>query len=255
MKFRFEDRLVDDYMLDGFVVLRNAIPPSLVADLRKISDKARMVARERGGPQAQRLQPLHDAGLDLAPIQAYAELAHIREALEKILGFEVSYGRADRMAILFEPAEMPSCTPWHRDWRDNARELTLARWERSFHDPELFNQINAPLYEDTCTWVVPGSHLRPDLAREHAAFPVRPTPEVDFDGLSYEERESLCANYCRSMPNGLRVVLNAGDFMVYRNTLWHLGSYLPYKIRATLHDTADTAKFEQWREEAALPLA
>ena len=245
--------MVDDFRLNGFVVFRQIIPTTLITDLRRLSDRARAVARERGGPQAQRLQPLHDSGLDLAPLKAYAELPALRDALRTTVQFNCVFGQPDRMAILFEPAELPTCTPWHRDWRDNAAELTMSRWEEAFHDPLLFNQINCPLYEDTCTWVVPGSHHRPDLPRETRAFPIRPTPSVDFSGMSYAERERRCTAYCRSMPGAMRVVLDAGDFMVYRNTLWHLGSYAPYKVRATLHDTADSPEFQKWREEAALP--
>ena len=51
------------------------------------------------------------------------------------------------------------------------------------------------------------------------------------------------------MPGAVQLHLEAGDFCLYRNTLWHLGNYLPYRRRATLHDAVDTDEFFAWREE------
>ena len=42
---------------------------------------------------------------------------------------------------------------------------------------------------------------------------------------------------------------DAGDFCLYRNTLWHIGNYVPYAKRATLHDAVDTDEFAAWRDE------
>ena len=125
--------------------------------------------------------------------------------------------------------------------------LFLAAWEAVFHDTDYFNQLNCALHQDSSTWVVPGSHLRPDLPREHAAFPARPIPSPAFEGTN-EERERACLEYCRSMPGAVCLHLDAGDFALYRNTLWHLGSYVPYARRATLHDVVDTPEFIAWRE-------
>jgi hypothetical protein len=49
------------------------------------------------------------------------------------------------------------------------------------------------------------------------------------------------------MPGAVCLHLDAGDFALYRNTLWHLGNYVPYGKRATLHDAADTPEFLEWR--------
>ena len=78
---------------------------------------------------------------------------------------------------------------WHRDWRDNVRGLRLAEWDRVMLDMTLFNQINCALYDDPCTWVVPGSHLRRDTPAEAQRFPTRPVPGPDLTGLSPAEAE------------------------------------------------------------------
>ena len=55
--------------------------------------------------------------------------------------------------------------------------------------------------------------------------------------------------YCRSMPGAERLYLEAGDLALYRSTLWHIGNYVPYKKRATLHDNAMTPAFRAWIDE------
>ncbi|MBV7337604.1 phytanoyl-CoA dioxygenase family protein [Chloroflexi bacterium TSY] len=100
-------------------------------------------------------------------------------------------------------------------------------------------------------WVVPGSHLRRDLPGEIERFPDRPIPTPDLEGKTSEEREQICLDYCRSMPSAVRLSLDAGDFALYRSTLWHIGNYVPYRKRATLHDFVDTPEYNDWREQAA----
>jgi ectoine hydroxylase-related dioxygenase (phytanoyl-CoA dioxygenase family) len=143
---------------------------------------------------------------------------------------------------------MPYCTAWHRDWRDNATGLKLSEWDSVFHDINFFNQINCSLYDDSSLWVVPGSHLRRDLPGEAKRFPDRPIPTPNLEGVAAEERERICLDYCRSMTGAVRLYLDAGDFALYRNTLWHLGNYVPYRKRATLHDVVDTPEYAAWRE-------
>jgi hypothetical protein len=85
--------------------------------------------------------------------------------------------------------------------------------------------------------MVPGSHNRPDTDAERALFPHRPVPAPDLaTHLSSTEREVACQEYVRQMPGAVQVVLCAGDVAFYRNTGWHIGTYVPYVKRATLHD-------------------
>jgi ectoine hydroxylase-related dioxygenase (phytanoyl-CoA dioxygenase family) len=124
-------------------------------------------------------------------------------------------------------------------------------WDEVFDDINMFNQINCALYEDSCTWFVAGSHLRRDLPREAKLFPDRPIAGLDLKDKTVEERERVCLEYCRSMPGSVQLHLEAGDFALYRNTLWHLGNYVPYKKRATLHDSATTPEFDEWSRKAS----
>ena len=250
MRFQISDKHIEEYHMLGYTVFRKILPPSLIRDLRQVSDRAKAIAREQSGPQVQRLQPVANYDLDQQPFIDYADLPPLVDAIAKILTPRHRHGDRDHFGILFEPADLPYCTPWHRDWRDNIAGLPLSMWDEVLTDINHFNQINCALYEDSSTWFVLGSHLRRDLPAEIERFPDRPIPGVDLDGKSAEEREPFCLEYCRSMPGAVQLHLEAGDFALYRNTLWHLGNYVPYRKRATLHDSAWTPEFKAWSEKA-----
>jgi hypothetical protein len=252
--FAFSDRHIEEYRTQGFTIFRQILPISLVTGLRRVCDEARDLARTERGPQAQRLQPITNFPLDQQPFLDYVELPALNDAIHRLLSPAFRLGGPATMGVLFEPADLPWCTAWHRDWRDNMTGLDLAHWDAHFTDDRYFNQVNCALYADTCTWVVPGSHLRRDLPREIARFPARPISGPNLDGKPYVERESACLEYVRSMPGAQQLHLDAGDFCLYRNTLWHIGNYLPYARRATLHDSVDTDEFMTWRKETLAEL-
>lgn len=250
MAYQFSYRSVEEFHTLGYTVFRQIMPPSLIADLQRVTDKAREIARERGGPQAQRLQPVGNYDLDTSAFQDYADLPELIDAIARVLSPRHRHGNRDLFGVLFEPAEQPWCTAWHRDWRDNIPGLDIAMWERSVADGELFNQVNCALYEDNCTWVVPGSQMRPDTPEERAAFPQGAIPGPELDGLTYVQRERAGLDYCRSMPGAVRLCLDAGDFALYRNSLWHLGNYSPHLKRATIHDYGQTPEYGVWTQNA-----
>ena len=60
-------------------------------------------------------------------------------------------------------------------------------------------------------------------------------PELTEE-MDAAQRELTCLEYARRMPGAVNVPLFAGDVAFYRACQWHLGSYVPYTRRATLHD-------------------
>ena len=119
----------------------------------------------------------------------------------------------------------------------NAPEIDAdAFWHRIGH-MGMFNQINAALYDDHSLWAVRRSHARKDLPEERDAFSAIPPPGPAFpEGASPEERELICMDYVRRMPGAEPLALFAGDVAFYRAVTWHIGNYVPYSKRATLHD-------------------
>jgi hypothetical protein len=248
VSWSWSERHIEEYHRLGYTVFQGILPASLIGDLRRACDVARLLARQRTGPQAQRLQPVFDFDIDHAAFTAFAELPDLVDALQRTLSPHHTYGQRDGLGVLLEPADLPWCTQWHRDWRDNCAGLDLERWDAGLHDVDLFNQLNCALYEDSSTWVVPGSHLRRDLPQEVACFPQRPIPGPELDGLDAAARERACWQYCTCLVGATPLHLAAGDFCLYRNTLWHIGNYVPYRKRATLHDYIDTPAYRLWRE-------
>jgi hypothetical protein len=59
-----------------------------------------------------------------------------------------------------------------------------------------------------------------------------------------------CLEYARRMPGATQVVLCAGDVAFYRACGWHIGNYVPYVRRATLHDGYYGPEDWAWRERA-----
>jgi hypothetical protein len=54
------------------------------------------------------------------------------------------------------------------------------------------------------------------------------------------------------MPNAVHIVLQAGDVAFYRAVGWHIGNYVPYTRRATLHDGFYSADDLAWQAEMRL---
>jgi hypothetical protein len=73
----------------------------------------------------------------------------------------------DWLGVLIEPTGFPYCTDWHRDAREI---LNDEEWEWWGKQKDFGNQVNCALYEDSCTWFVPGSHLRDDTDGERAVI-------------------------------------------------------------------------------------
>ena len=51
------------------------------------------------------------------------------------------------------------------------------------------------------------------------------------------------------MPDAVQLVLNPGDFCIYRNIGWHIGNYIPYRTRMTIHTQCDTPSFVEFRNK------
>jgi hypothetical protein len=248
MPFQFSESHIEEYNTQGYTIFYDVLPTALIDDLRRVCERGRDLARQRHGPQSQRFQPVSAYEIDQKPFEDYRDLPVLRDAIARVLSPQHEHGDLSMLGVLLEPAEQPWCTHWHRDWRDNMRGLDLRRWEAVYQNTDLFNQVNCALYEDSCTWVIPGSHLRRDTPAEIARFPQRPLSHPQLEGLSAAARERATLEYCRSMPGAKRLFLDAGDFCLYRNTLWHLGNYIPYRRRATLHENIWTPAFRAWQK-------
>ncbi|HEY0866255.1 MAG TPA: hypothetical protein VGE01_02690 [Fimbriimonas sp.] len=236
MPYRYSDANREEYLGQGFTILRGLIPPSLLTDLRQETDKARQIARSKFGPQTQRLQPVYEYDeLDHRPFLEFLSLPELQRTVAGVLGTD--HRQSKIMGVLLEPAEKPWAMHWHRDWRDNLHGIDAGAFSQAMRNPGMFNQLNAALWDDHSLWVVPFSHDRDDTDEEVAALGAIPPPPPRLsEAQTAEERELACSSYVRKMPGAVPVALLAGDCAFYRACQWHVGTYIPYTKRATLHD-------------------
>src|SRR4051794_14472480 len=124
MAFRYRPVHRDEYREAGLTVLRGLIPAPLLTALRRETDKAREIARQSYGAQAQRLQPVYACeALDPQPFREFLMLPALRETVENILGAD--HEMTDNMGILLEPAQQAWCTNWHRDSAHHAKNMDM----------------------------------------------------------------------------------------------------------------------------------
>lgn len=254
MGFEFRDSMVNEYLSQGYLIFRGIVPPPLLRDLRTEAEKARDLAHRLNGPQTQRIQPLSRYGeeLNLKPFQDYTELPELRDAIDRLLGPGYTHGHLDIMGLLVEPLERSWTVGWHRDgvvevppaaYDDTVKAKLAEVWSDLRH----FNQVNCALYADSCTWFVPGSHLRQwDLPGEIQSTG-DPSLRKGVEGLSDVEAERFYLEHCRRFPGAVQTHLGPGDFMIYRNLAWHTGNYLTYQPRATIHDIVRYNGKTDWR--------
>jgi hypothetical protein len=248
MAFEYTEHNREEYFDAGFTVLRDLIPPSLLTDLRIETDKARDLARKLHGPRAQRLQPIYNyPELDYHPFHDFSALPELQRTVNEVLGD--SHRESNIMGVLLEPAAECWCTHWHRDWGYNAPHVKLEPFFAAARDLQMFNQLNAALYDDHSLWVVPYSHNREDSSAEREVFPKVPPPGPELiSSMSPAEREGACLAYTRKMSGATPVQLFAGDVAFYRACQWHIGNYVPYAKRATLHDAFYGPGDLKWQE-------
>jgi hypothetical protein len=252
MTFKVPEQDIASYYREGYIVFRQIMPASLVRDLRREADKAYPIARAKAGPDAQRIQPVGNYAdkLDMKPFRDYAELPALRDAIDQVLSPAHSWGDMNILGVLLHPETTPWCTAWHRDMTLKTSRLPPEEFHDIMLDWNSANQINAPLYDDNCTWFVPGSNLRArDLPGEVAAANAPVDIGVKSAITDPAEKERACWNYTQGMPGAVQLHLNAGDFALYRPIGWHIGNYVPYRKRATLHDAIFTPVYKEWWKE------
>jgi hypothetical protein len=248
MSYTVPTQDVAGFFQNGFVILRQILPATLVSDLRRECNKAVAVERAKSGPQVQRFQPIskYADAIDSKAFRDYAELPALHEAFREILGPQVFYGLLDVMGVFVEPAEKPWSVLWHRDMtRQSSRLETDEEYAAFALDWDSLNQINCALYDDSCTWYVPGSHARIFDLPEEVAVARGAVNLVEDPDTTITERNLL--NFVRSMPGATQVHLHAGDLLLYRAIGWHCGNYVPYRKRATILDVLYSPAYYEWR--------
>ena len=219
----------EQFMEQGYLVLRDVIPPDQLEQLR--ADFETLVGRQRkiwtrergpddppGGVWETHPQPRlvsYNSLIDEATASTVEVL--LQESTLGVSRQLLSVPEAASVAgmmLMCSPVRDHGPAAWHRDIHpiDMAPLAGLQKDLRE-NGPK-YVQWNIPLYDDDVLWVVPGSHLRLNTEAEN---------------------RSLSADPRRTVPGGIPVALNAGDAVVYINYMLHWGSNYSPTTRRTIH--------------------
>lgn len=220
------------FMEEGYLVLREVIPPEELDALREsyelmVSRQREIWAKERGpndppsgvwetSPQPRLLlgrEPL--AGLvDEKTASAVEIWAHenMQGVSSELLGEEDA--AVTEMMLMCSPVKDCGPAAWHRDHHPIDTAPLQGYIDDIVEAGPRYVQWNLSLYDDSVLWVLPGSHLRVNTGTEN---------------------EQLLADPKVPLPGAVQTHLNAGDGVVYILPILHWGSNYSRKMRRTIH--------------------
>ncbi|KAI5122409.1 hypothetical protein M0805_002959 [Coniferiporia weirii] len=225
--------LKDAFDRDGFVVVENLIPDDQFAALKDAS--ARVVAKTRTGewphrrvvgkqfppfdsdnPDSWGVQHLMNPELVEPAFAKWYTSDALTGAVRELLDCSEENLQMELFNLLINPVSHDFALRWHRDdVREDATEeeekQALSLWHHGV-------QWNTALYEDSCLFVVPGSHKVPR------------TPEQRVLSESLEAPKDPM-----EMPGVRRVTLKPGQTVFYNNNILHCATYSSKAQRETLH--------------------
>lgn len=215
-------------MEQGFLILREVVPPTLLEHLREsysvIVDRQKEIWVEQRGP--------NDPPCGYWELSSQPRVGEVENLIDQstanaveIWFHENTMGVARELLLNPDPIVMGMhlmCNPvrnfgpaaWHRDIHPiDMAPLANIQGDLLENGPRYL-QWNIPLYDDDVLWVVPGSHLRLNTEAEN---------------------QQLLLDKTKPLPGGIPVDLKAGDGVIYINLLFHQGSNYSTKLRRTIH--------------------
>ncbi|KLO07408.1 hypothetical protein SCHPADRAFT_909526 [Schizopora paradoxa] len=225
--------LKESYERDGFVLVPNLISPNQLSELRAAC--ARVVKKTRRGDWPHRrvvgkqFPPYGDTNPDSWGVQhvmhpALDEPAFVRwytsdavvDVVEQLLECEEGALQMELFNLLINPERHSFALRWHRD--DIKETATTEEETEALGKWHYGVQWNTALYEDSCLFVVPGSHKVPRTPEQRA---LSETPEAPKNPLD--------------MPGAIQVTLQPGETVFYNSNILHCATYDARAQRATLH--------------------
>lgn len=221
------------YDKQGYVIVPGLIPAEFDTPLREAT--GRVISKTRSGGWSHRrtvgkqFPPFDNNNPDSWGVQhlmhpdlgepIFAEWYNseaLVQAICRLLDCGEDKLQMELFNLLINPESHEFALRWHRDdVREAASEdeerQALAVWHHGA-------QWNTALYEDSCLYVVPGSHKRPRDNAQRALSSTSEPPKNPFD-----------------MPGSLQVVLKEGETVFYNSNILHCAAYDPTVKRATLH--------------------
>ncbi|KIM64483.1 hypothetical protein SCLCIDRAFT_115195 [Scleroderma citrinum Foug A] len=217
------------YGTRGYVIVPGLIPPELFTTLKEACE--RVVSKTRSGAWPYRrtvgrqFPPFDNEHQDSWGVQhimhpdlgelIFAEwytCAELTGVVRELLSCREDDLQMELLNMLINPLNNDFALRWHRDdVREDAtteeEEDALAAWTHG-----------VALCEDSCLYIVPGSHKLPRTDEQRALSVTRDPPENPLD-----------------MPGAIQVTLQPGETLFYNSNILHCARYDSKRQRCTLH--------------------
>ena len=209
---------------DGYIILREVIPPDQLDDVRASFEV--LVERQKEIWAQEGNRSVWESG-------AQPRLVHFENLIDEETANTVeTWMHANTLGVGSQLLSVPEqtgiagmmlmCSPqrdhgpahWHRDVHPIDMAPMASLQADFLENGPKYVQWNIPLYDDDVLWVVPGSHRRLNTEAEN---------------------RQLLENPRVPLPGGIPVELKGGDGVVYSNYILHWGSNYSTKLRRTIH--------------------
>jgi hypothetical protein len=216
------------FINDGFLIIRNCIPPEQLGRLRDsfevlVERQKAIWARDRapddppggawetsGQPRLSGYEKLIDSTTaDTVEICLHENTMGVCKQLMR-----AAEAGAQNKMFMCSPVRDYGPASWHRDIHPVDQAPLRGLQMDLLENAPGYLQWNIPLYDDNVLWTVPGSHRRANTEAEN---------------------KQLSENSQAPLPNSIPVEMKAGDGVVYTNTIFHWGSNYSTKLRRTIH--------------------
>jgi ectoine hydroxylase-related dioxygenase (phytanoyl-CoA dioxygenase family) len=221
----------EQFLNDGYVVIDQAVDPSVLEPLRAAADRVTRKARSGKWPHVRRapegdiwgVSHLLHPELDEPVFAEYMASPPVLEVAADLLGTPEL--RLELVNMLVNPARQDYAIEWHRDLlrQEVPPEEELAILSRL----QDGLQWNTALYDEACLLIVPGTHRR---------------------CATQEERDAQFRRPMEPLSGQLAVELKAGQGVYYNSQLIHRGVYPAGQRRETIHACLHVAGSAAHRE-------
>ena len=221
----------DRFLEEGYLIVRQVVRPDRLQEVRQayeiLVNKQRAIwVRERNpedppdGVWETSAQPRLDLNRQLADEIDDSTAMTVEVWLgERLHGVSsdllgVSDAGITEMMMMCNPVRDRGPAGWHRDMYPPYSAPLMGYVDDIVENGPRYVQWNISLYEDDVLWVIPGSHIRANTAKENTQLTVDPTVPL---------------------PGDLQVHLEPGDGVVYILPILHWGSNYSTKKRRCIH--------------------
>ncbi|KAI0072244.1 hypothetical protein K474DRAFT_1668050 [Panus rudis PR-1116 ss-1] len=226
-------RLKEQYDQNGYVVIPSLIPPNLFSELEAAAERVINKTRSGEWPHqrtvGRQFPPFDNDSPDSWGVQhvMHPDLGepvfakwYTSDELIKVVTALLECGEDELQMELFNMLINPTSHRFALRWhRDDVREDATEEEEQKALDVWHYGvQWNTALYEDSCLFVVPGSHKSARTPEQRARSSTLDPPTDPFD-----------------MPGAIQVTIKPGETVFYNSNILHCATYNPDAKRATLH--------------------